>query len=69
MVFMLFENGSDMNIVKIVVGSMIRGDFIKNLKKHWNVLKLAQEICKLNIFINQNWTKNMMSLTIYVEKP
>jgi hypothetical protein len=33
------------------------------------VSKWAQEICKLNIFINQNWTENMTSLTIYMEKP
>ena len=26
-------------------------------KKHWNVSKWAQEICKLNVFINQNWIK------------
>jgi len=39
MVFMLFENGSDMNIVKIMVGSMTRGDFTENLKKYWNVPK------------------------------
>jgi hypothetical protein len=39
MVFMLFENGSDMNIVKLMVGSMISGDFTENLKKHWNVPK------------------------------
>jgi ribosome-associated toxin RatA of RatAB toxin-antitoxin module len=58
-----------MNIVKMMVGSMIRGDFTENLKKHWNVSKWAQEICKLNIFINQNWTENMTSLTIYMEKP
>jgi len=69
MVFILFENESDMNIVKIMVSSMIRGDFTENLKKHWNVPKLTQEICKLNIFINQNWTKDMTSLTIYMEKP
>jgi len=39
MVFMLFENGLDMNIVKLMVGSMIRGDFTENLKKHWSVSK------------------------------
>jgi ribosome-associated toxin RatA of RatAB toxin-antitoxin module len=69
MVFILFEDGSDINIMKMMVGSMIRGDFTENLKKHWNVSKWAQEICKLNIFINQNWTENMTSLTIYMEKP
>jgi ribosome-associated toxin RatA of RatAB toxin-antitoxin module len=69
MVFILFEDGSDINIMKMIVGSMIRGDFTENLKKHWNVSKWAQEICKLNIFINQNWTENMTSLTIYMEKP
>jgi ribosome-associated toxin RatA of RatAB toxin-antitoxin module len=69
MVFILFEDGSNINIMKMMVGSMIRGDFTENLKKHWNVSKWAQEICKLNIFINQNWTENMTSLTIYMEKP
>jgi len=69
MVFILFEDGSDINIMKMMVGSMIRGDFTENLKKYWNVSKWAQEICKLNIFINQNWTENMTSLTIYMEKP
>jgi hypothetical protein len=33
MVFILFEDGSDTNIVLMMVGSMIRGDFTKNLKK------------------------------------
>jgi hypothetical protein len=32
MIFILFEDGFDMNIVKIMVGSIIRGDFIENLK-------------------------------------
>jgi hypothetical protein len=54
MVFILFEDKSDINIVKMMVGSMIMGDFTESLKKHWNVPKWAQEICKLNIFINQN---------------
>jgi hypothetical protein len=31
--------------------------------------KMSIKKCKLNIFINQNWTENMTSLTIYVEKP
>ena len=52
MVFTLFEDGSDVNIVKMMAGSMIMRDFTENLKKHWNVLKWAQEICKWNIFIN-----------------
>ena len=52
MIFILFEDGSDVNIVKMMVGSIIMRDFTENLKKHWNVLKWAQEICKLNIFIN-----------------
>ena len=57
MVFILFEDEPDMNIVKMMVGSLIRRDFTKNLKKHWKVPKQAYEICKLNIFINQNWIK------------
>jgi hypothetical protein len=69
MVFILFEDGLDMNILKMMVGFMIKGDFTQNLKKHWNMPKWAQEICKLNIFINQNWTENMTSLMIYMEKP
>ena len=69
MVFILFEDGSNINIMKMMVGSMISGDFTENLKKHWNVSKWAQEICKLNIFINQNWTENMTSSMIYMEKP
>ena len=52
MVFILFKDGSDVNIVKMMVGSMIMRDFTENPKKHWNVSKWAQEICKLNIFIN-----------------
>jgi hypothetical protein len=52
MIFILFEDGSDVNIVKMMVGSIIMRDFTENLKKHWNVSKWAQEICKLNIFIN-----------------
>jgi hypothetical protein len=52
MVFILFEDGSDVNFVKMMAGSMIMRDFTENLKKHWNVSKWAQEICKLNIFIN-----------------
>jgi hypothetical protein len=52
MVFILFEDGSDVHIVKMMVGSMIMRDFTENLKKQWNVSKWAQEICKLNIFIN-----------------
>ena len=51
-IVILFEDGSDMNIVKMMAGSMIMRDFTENLKKHWNVLKWAQEICKWNIFIN-----------------
>jgi hypothetical protein len=39
MVFILIENGLDMNIVKMIIGSMIKGDFTKNLKKHWKVPK------------------------------
>jgi hypothetical protein len=39
MIFILFEDGLDIIIVKIMVGSMIRGDFTKNLKQHWNVSK------------------------------
>ena len=69
MVFILFENRSDMNIVKMMIDSMIRGDFTENLKKNRNVPKWAQEICKLNKFINQKWTEIMMSLMIYMEKP
>jgi hypothetical protein len=41
MIFMLFENGSDMNTMKIMVGSIIRGDFTENLKKYWNVPEWA----------------------------
>jgi len=41
MVFILFEDGSDINIMKMMVGSMIKGDFTENLKKHWNVSKWA----------------------------
>ena len=54
MIFILFEDGFDMNIVKMMVGSMTKGDFTENLKKHWNVLKQAQEMYKLNILINKN---------------
>jgi len=36
---MLFENGLDINIAKLMIGSMIRGDFTENLKKYWNVPK------------------------------
>jgi len=39
MVFILFENRSGMNIVKMMLGSMIRRDFTENLKKHWNMPK------------------------------
>jgi hypothetical protein len=39
MVFILIENGLDMNIVKMMIGSMKKGDFTKNLKKHWKVPK------------------------------
>jgi len=34
MVFILFEDGSNVNIVKMIVGSMIMRDFTENLKKH-----------------------------------
>jgi len=37
MIFILFEDGSDMNNVKMMVGFMIKGDFTENLKKHWKV--------------------------------
>jgi hypothetical protein len=39
MVFILFEDEPDMNIVKMMVGSLIRRDFTENLKKHWKVPK------------------------------
>jgi hypothetical protein len=34
MVFILFEDGFDTNIVKIMVGSMIRGDFYWKYKRN-----------------------------------
>jgi len=33
MVFILFEDGSDTNIVLMMVGSMIKGDFTENQKE------------------------------------
>ena len=51
-IVILLKDGSDVNIVKMMAGSMIMRDFTENLKKHRNVLKWAQEICKWNIFIN-----------------
>ena len=51
-IVILFEDGSDVNIVKMMAGFMIMRDFTENLKKYWDVSKWAQEICKLNIFIN-----------------
>ena len=39
MIFILIKDGLDMNIMKMMVGSMIKGDFTKNLKKHWKVPK------------------------------
>jgi hypothetical protein len=46
-----------------------KGDLTENLKKYWNVPKLAQEIYKLNILINKNWTENITSLMIYMKEP
>ena len=51
-IIVILFDGQDVNIVKIMAGSMIMRDFTENLKKHWNVLKWAQEICKWNIIIN-----------------
>jgi hypothetical protein len=41
MVFILFEDETDMNIVKMMVGSMIRRDFTKNLKETLECAKIG----------------------------
>jgi hypothetical protein len=41
MVFILFEDETDMNIVKMMVGSMIRRDFTENLKETLKCAKIG----------------------------
>jgi len=41
MVFILFEDETNMNIVKMMVDSMIRGDFTENLKETLECAKIG----------------------------